>query len=332
MPNPMPMSVALEEAAKFDDVEAIQRLIEQGADVNAPHGTEGDYPLAVAVRNKSAAAVDVLLKAGADVDIKSGYHKVTPLCIAAMHGHVAITRLLLEYGADVNTLTLEKRTPLMFAADRGRIGVVRLLLAAGADVNAADFYGKTSLMFAAEFGSLDTVRLLVENGADVNRVDGDGHSALWLVREKHKDIAAFLREHGCIVEPSNIDDFGKRYEDEVEQAYKRLVEKAAVRIISDTEKAVAAGLQGDILHAFVKSNIKHVAEEVVLWRDDGLDPEYNTPKCGMVYKARKQILAYFRENYKHFEIEGDERYFEVRVLLQKQLNGIVCCKTVDEKQ
>ena len=126
---------ALHLAAEQGDVEAVQALIDAGADVGA--GTRiGRYtPLHLAARGGHGVVVTLLLEAGADPLAATTNSGATALHLAAgaVRGHEAVAALL-EHGADPNALEASaSQTPLMFAAAANRAESIAVLLAGGAD-------------------------------------------------------------------------------------------------------------------------------------------------------------------------------------------------------
>ena len=78
----------LAQAVKSGDKAAVQTLLQQRVDVNAPE-TDGTTALHWAVRNADRTLVDALLAAGAKVNAPNRYG-VTPLSLAAVGGDSAI--------------------------------------------------------------------------------------------------------------------------------------------------------------------------------------------------------------------------------------------------
>ncbi|HVF90696.1 MAG TPA: ankyrin repeat domain-containing protein [Blastocatellia bacterium] len=91
--------------------------------------------------------VQKLIDEGADVNSQSN-SGVTALMTAAGMGHAGVTRLLIEKGADVNAKTPGNYTALMNAALTGQAETVRILLDAGADTTTKDASGKTAKDYA----------------------------------------------------------------------------------------------------------------------------------------------------------------------------------------
>jgi len=98
-------------AAYAGDVEAIERQLDAGADVNARHPVSGATPLIVAAVHGRVDAVRVLLDRGADVNAR-GDDKGTALISAAFVGRTEIVELLIERGAKINLRNKDESTAL----------------------------------------------------------------------------------------------------------------------------------------------------------------------------------------------------------------------------
>ena len=156
------------DAAMRGDVVAVQALLTEGADVNAPQG-DGMTALHWAAHNGDASLARILLDAEADVAAGTRIGHYTPLHLAAQAGAGEVVEMLLGAGADPSTPTegAGAATPLHFAAASGNVRSVEALVAAGADVNAAEeAWGQTPLVFAASKGRTEAVRALLNAGAD----------------------------------------------------------------------------------------------------------------------------------------------------------------------
>ena len=130
--------------------------------------------LAAAIRDADAQAVGKLIEAGADVNARDAEGN-TPLILASFYAGPRCVELLLEKGADPNAANRSGVTALIRAATDYE--KTRLLVDAGAKVRVrtADL-GNTPLILAARrAGNSRTVRLLLERGADATERDEAGH-------------------------------------------------------------------------------------------------------------------------------------------------------------
>jgi ankyrin repeat protein len=132
--------------------EYVQRLINQGVDINRRDGT------------------------------RTGR---TPLYVASKFGHVDIVRLLISYGSDINVQTLDERSsPLHIKAPniplrsifyamlkKGKVNVVRELLAYDANTRLKNICGQTPLHFATSSRSFNIVNELIKHGATIHEKD-----------------------------------------------------------------------------------------------------------------------------------------------------------------
>jgi ankyrin repeat protein len=154
------------DAVKNRNASALQTLLKQRVDVNAPQA-DGTTALHWAAHWNDEATVNQLLRAGANAKAANRYG-ATPLSEAVTSGSSAMIEALLRAGADPKTLTTEDgETVLMTAARAGNVDAVRILLERGADVNAREKYkGQTALMWAAAERHSAVVKLLLDRGAD----------------------------------------------------------------------------------------------------------------------------------------------------------------------
>ncbi len=150
---------ALIEAVRAGDDDAVRRLLERGAPVEASD-TFGDTPLIYAAMTGDQRAADLLLKHDARVDARDSFRQ-TALLVAAQHGDAAMTERLLRAGARVGDVDRFGRDALMYAAIYDQVPVAKLLMAAGGDPNARDPWGSSALSFAAEHGFQGMVRTLL---------------------------------------------------------------------------------------------------------------------------------------------------------------------------
>jgi len=151
------------------DIAAVEKLLDEGADVNAMDRA-GNTPLHWVIL-------------GAKEDMACGD-------IAEMQDWKDIAELLIARGADIEGKTdLNGETPLHSAVSYRCDTLVELLLAKGANIEARDRYGHTPLHHAAapwisegephwKGGYKPIVEFLLAKGVDIEAKDKDGETAL----------------------------------------------------------------------------------------------------------------------------------------------------------
>ncbi len=152
-------------AAAFGRLEAVEVLLERGAEINAKDPRDGT---ALMYGTWDPARTKLLIAKGADVNAASKLGRTALLVAAGAPGGVGAVQLLLQAGA--NPLARDKRGfNLLIPAAAGDAGFAGMLIDKGFDVKtAADGTGFTPLMLAAGLGNLPSVKLLLAKGADVN--------------------------------------------------------------------------------------------------------------------------------------------------------------------
>lgn len=108
---------ALEVAASAGDIDAVERLLEAGADPNTPLHEVGTSALEAAAAQGRLAVVQKLLEIGAHPDHRGEGSGSSPLIAAAKAGHVEICEVLIQNGADVSVLTRDTYVRLFSAIE-----------------------------------------------------------------------------------------------------------------------------------------------------------------------------------------------------------------------
>lgn len=176
----------IHQAALQGDLEAIQRLVVSGADVNSVD-SHNETPLTTAALAGHGEVVNYLLQRGARISAVNA-NGLTPLHAAAYGGHTVVVELLLAKGAAVNQN--QNRfgvAPLHLAAEENQIDVAVLLLAAGADPRSTERHGYTALSRAGWRSHWEVVNLLLDRGATCQGAELVGE---WLYDECSKLASA----------------------------------------------------------------------------------------------------------------------------------------------
>jgi len=218
---------ALYLAVKYNNLEAIEALIEHGANLNPeltlyyPNGsrTKGRTPLYEAAEFGFWDAFTILAAAGADINAKitfidkenvaSNKHKtalhqsvckddlqmLTSLLAAGVNLDASMTCINKEGGKE------EGLTTLHFAAEMNQPDMVQILAREGADLSAVvtrtdaktglETKNITALHLAAENNSIDVLQALVNyNPSLVNMADSNGKAPMWYAIDANQDVLA----------------------------------------------------------------------------------------------------------------------------------------------
>lgn len=169
--NSIAYAGAIHDAARAGDLERVQKLVVQGADVNEK-----------AVRDE------------------------TPLMLAALAGQGDIVNYLLQRGAGIDARNASGMTTLHAAAYAGNTEIVSLLIAKGAAVNdSSNHFGVTPLHLASEENHLGTVEELLKHRANVAAIERNGYSPMsragW---REHWAVVETLLASGAACQPVEI--------------------------------------------------------------------------------------------------------------------------------
>ena len=138
----------LAEWTRVGDALAVQRMIEQGACVEAV-SADGTTALMTAAAEGYPEVAQVLLMHNAQVNARNEEGE-TAMHLAVRNNQAAIVAMLLENEAEVDARSASGITPLMVAAWSGFDQLVKQLLAAGADADAVDEDGLNAAAHARE--------------------------------------------------------------------------------------------------------------------------------------------------------------------------------------
>lgn len=182
--------------SKFGDLDAVIRLAELGADMNAVK-MNGSSPLCIACENKEYKIAKVLVQNGAVIN-HSKSNGDSPLLIAVQAGALDIVQLLLENQAQVNKLNIRGVSPLIAAVQGGNTNIAKLLLVKGAKPNLENQQKVTAFELALASGNLEMIALLIDYGADLNALLSGGSSPLvYAALNSHDNLLQLLLDRGA---------------------------------------------------------------------------------------------------------------------------------------
>ena len=201
----------LTRAAARNDVAALRQLLHDGHPVDAD--SDAWTALIWAARSGSIDAINLLLDAGADVNRPGptgDTWDATPLQHAILVRQPAAVQVLLDRGADLSRNTASRSlAPLFLAAGDTNPTIVNLLLAHGADPAVEDEHGATPLSRAVSAGTLngpdrpmfggcrvDTVRALIAHDPRLRlQRNAAWNDAIWWARvQRCGDVLRLIRE------------------------------------------------------------------------------------------------------------------------------------------
>ena len=177
-PNDEPIEEMLCSAILDENVLELQRLIDQGANLNYPCQDEY-FPLAFA-------------------------------CYFGK-GHLKIVKTLVENGAELESLNEKNLTPLMLSMAKGYTEIVEYLISKGSNVNhripSGYYLEESPLSYAVHEGLFDFAKILLDNGAKVGSLHPGRPLMYKALDEENYDIADLLIEKGAKIDARDFRGF-----------------------------------------------------------------------------------------------------------------------------
>lgn len=218
-------------AIEAGDVKEVQRLIANGADINAKNG-EGDPVWVYALRRGDTQLLQDLVNAGMDLNTPNQYGR-NALMDALYEKDKAAANLLLDANADVNYQAhgefLEGCTPLFFTNDPELIKrmvdmgadvnhqaqdgsyategksaeSLQIMLDAGADIHIVNIVGMNHMTQSALGGDIRKIEILQRAGLDINAADANGWTPLMYAVATKGQVGDLRQEPPIIVKKDN---------------------------------------------------------------------------------------------------------------------------------
>ena len=194
-----------------DDIEAVEKIVHEGANVNTPD-ERGFYPIeTVAMSTRSPRMIRTLAKLGANIScipkapsVPPLHRKIDfiPLILAIMDAKIhsdgkaaEMTRAFIQCGVSPDIMQERFMTPLHMAAYCNDPETISILCKAGADINAKHAIIDFPVFHAAYHDSLDAIRELMKHGADIKASTPGGRNILHAAAEGNavKSIPALIK-------------------------------------------------------------------------------------------------------------------------------------------
>ncbi|KAI0886863.1 uncharacterized protein GGS22DRAFT_158880 [Annulohypoxylon maeteangense] len=191
---------ALHHATMENMAEAVEQLLDSGADIECQDGQDAT-PLLLACLGEQMRTVRVLLDRGANPDhIATDSANYRALHIAARQGNEPLVRVLLEAGSSENARLKKPMwdTPLHLAIyhsqnDTQYAQTVNTLLEFGADVDALNGNNMTPLHIVIKESKDENIaKSLVRFGANIDKLDGEDYSPLYYAIKENSPMASIL--------------------------------------------------------------------------------------------------------------------------------------------
>lgn len=166
----------LRKAVRLSDLKILQRLINEGANINEFDRYAENSTIHYATMLYSLPVVQFLLENGADLSIKDTDKGETPLHYLSncRHFYYDLVKLLLEKGANCHDRNNNGDTVLSSALRVVCLDHIKLLLEYGADITEVDeARGMTALHHAAKNSHPDVIKFVLDQGMDVNCANND---------------------------------------------------------------------------------------------------------------------------------------------------------------
>ncbi|KAK3264010.1 hypothetical protein CYMTET_27222 [Cymbomonas tetramitiformis] len=191
--NEIDAAIRLCDAAHKADIEQIERLVENGVDVNA-----GDYDSRTAMHLAASEGHDNvvarLLELGANVNPRDRF-KGSPLDDAIRHDHHKTQAVLVKSNGRISGMDVA--CTLCQAAADGNVTKLKVLLKCGVDMNTPDYDKRTALHLAASNGqnAVLTFLLKIKPALNMNPVDRLGGTPLDDARRHGHQVASKMLQH-----------------------------------------------------------------------------------------------------------------------------------------
>lgn len=185
-------------AVKNNDLQAVTKALENGADVNSFDSNKRSLVL-IATNKSNIEMAKLLVKYGADVNQQAD-NQDSAFLYAGASGQTELVKLFLDNGARFDVFNRYNGSALIPACERGHVEIVRLLAnTKNYPIDHVNRLGWTGLMEAIVLGDgskkyQQIVQILKDAGAKMDIPDHDGITPLQHAQQRgYKEIVAIIK-------------------------------------------------------------------------------------------------------------------------------------------
>lgn len=182
------MNDIIKKATKEKDaIKKLEKLISNGANVNAP-GISGKTPLHYAAQKNLPLVITFLLQNKANPDKKDADGNKPIHTAANYDSELALQTLVNSNPTQLTTQGRNARTAFWIAVMESNYNVMSALIQLGADINQQDLQTQqTAMHYAVQQKNKELVTFLINNKASKEAVNRDGLTPLELARSLSMD-------------------------------------------------------------------------------------------------------------------------------------------------
>lgn len=311
--TPAEQAAALTDALQRNDTQGfIDLLNTQHSDVNLVN-SKGDPLIVVASTLGNYAAVEELILQGADVNAPNAFTKDTALIRSLYNGHTDIAKRLVYSGANINAVNNYNHSPLYIALEKNNVPMIELfllngvkegltkeyllrsvslknetgtltMLKGGIDPNVSNDKGNTPLIIAASLGDLTNLQHLLAYRADVNAANHDGNTALiYAARYNHPDVIKMLLRPQTMQTPLDVNAQNKAGETALYWGASKGYVEVVKRLLAAGADPTVAAKNGLVPYAVAQRNGR---TSVLEW----LNKDIREVENAVIAQDNKQIL------------------------------------------
>lgn len=237
-------------AATMGNLEAVQQLILNGADVNKANAFNKDTALLRSLYGNFPEITRLLVYSGADINAKNNYNH-SPMYLALEKKLPEFIDLFLTSGVKEG---LNSDNLFRASAKKNPMGVLAMLKG-GVDPNVKNEKGNTPLIISASLGDVESVQALMAYRADVNAANNDGNTSLiYAARYNHPEIIRELLKPQTMQAPLDVNMQNKQGQTALYWGAAKGYEEVVRRLLAADADPTIAAKDGLIPYMIARKN------------------------------------------------------------------------------